>query len=76
MEESILMEKCLSPEEKKQHRRDQLKAAQAKRRMLGKEKGLCGICAKNPAAPGAKTCQKCYARVLVWQAKHRGKQNG
>ena len=54
-----------------EYRRKLCRESQRKRRAKAKENGMCGICCKNPALEGYSTCQKCYARVRLWQRNHK-----
>lgn len=76
MSESTLTKKSQSPEERKESRRATVRASQKKRRMIAKENGKCGMCAKNPVMPGYKTCKACNDRVKAWQAQHKGDNHG
>lgn len=57
-----------------EYRRKLVRESQRKRREKARSLGLCIICATNPSLTGYSTCQKCYARVRIWQYKKRKKE--
>lgn len=59
-----------------EYRRKMARESQRKRRIRAKEQGLCSICVKNPATEGYATCEQCYARVRIWQVKHKESNHG
>lgn len=81
MSESTSTEKNLvyhdwTKEDYGEYRRKMCRESQRKRRAKARLNGMCSICCKYPAIEGYKTCQDCYSRVRVWQAKHKGGNNG
>lgn len=78
MSESILTEKPRrrTHEEYLEHRRKTIRESQQRRRARAKEQGLCNICASRPVTKGYLTCDECYGRVKIWQAKHKEQSNG
>ena len=65
-----------SKEDYAEYRRKLVRECQRRRRERAREEGMCSICAAYPAEYGRKTCQKCFMRAVVWQAKHKGAKNG